>query len=89
MIWLFQTLKETKCLSKLPSPDIPCITFCGTHDEVVDIPTIKDRMMHWSAGKLELIESAKHDVFSEIPAIREKVITDICELFAKSNRSST
>ena len=82
MTWLYQTLKETKRLSKLPSPDIPCITFCGKQDEVVDIPTIQERMKHWSAGKLEIIETAKHDLFSEVPAIRKTVISDICELFA-------
>lgn len=82
--WLYQTLRETKALSRMPSPDIPCLTFCGAQDVVVDIPAMKDRMARWPNGKLEFIESAKHDVFSEVPEIRWGVAKAIDELFASA-----
>lgn len=80
--WLFQTLKETRSVSNLQSPAIPCLTFCGDQDEVVDLPAIEKRMAHWPGGRLELVENAKHDVFSEIPHIRERVMTEISNFFA-------
>ncbi|ATG41796.1 alpha/beta hydrolase [Phaeobacter piscinae] len=79
--WLFQTLNETRAVSKLPSPKIPCLTFCGDQDVVVDLPAIHDRMGKWPSGRLDLIENAKHDVFSEVPQIRERVTTEIAKLF--------
>lgn len=82
MGWLYQTLKETNSLSKEPSPAIPCITFCGAQDGVIDQKAVRDRMTHWPGGKLEMITDAKHDVFSEVPQIRHKVTAEICGLFA-------
>lgn len=82
MGWLYQTLKETHALSTVPSPVIPCITFCGAQDEVVDLQAVQERMAQWPGGKLELVDNAKHDVFSEVLSIRNRVMTEICGLFA-------
>ena len=84
MGWLFQTLKETQSLSKLPSPDMPCITFCGAEDKIVAIPAAKDRMARWPGGTFHLVKKAKHDVLHEMPDVRENVITKICDLFSPS-----
>lgn len=84
MGWLFQTLKETRALSEFPSPDIPCITFCGVEDEIVAISAIKDRMARWPSGKLELVPNGRHDVLYEIPDIRENVMNTINELFEEA-----
>ncbi|KPN62888.1 lysophospholipase [Aliiroseovarius crassostreae] len=83
--WLFQTLKETKALSKVASPEIPCITFCGEQDEVVEISAVRDRMSRWPGGRLEMIPNARHDVFSEVPEIRNGVVARIGELFSMSD----
>ena len=65
----------------MPSPDIPCITFCGVEDSIVAIAAVQDRMTRWSRGKLELIPNARHDVLYEVPHVRERVTAEICELF--------
>ena len=84
MNWLFQTLKETRSLSKMPSPDTPCITFCGGEDSIVAIPAVQKRMNRWPNGKFELLESARHDVLCEVPSIRAEVLADICKHFAQT-----
>jgi lysophospholipase len=84
MGWLFQALRETRSLSKMQSPDTPCITFCGAEDEIVAISAIQDRMTRWPGGKLELIPGARHDVLYETPKVREHVLSQICELFSAS-----
>jgi lysophospholipase len=86
MSWLFQALKETRALSKLKSPSIPCLTFCGAEDEIVAIPAIKERMAGWPNGKLELMQNARHDVLYEVPSVRENVLAQICELFSSTNK---
>lgn len=81
MGWLFQALKETRSLSKMPSPDTPCITLCGAEDSIVSIPAVQERMTRWPRGKFELVESAKHDILYEIPRIRDEVFSKILGLF--------
>lgn len=83
MGWLFQTLKETRSLSKLGSPtSTPCITFCGAEDTIVSIPAVETRMASWQGGTFLSVKDAKHDVLHEVPAIRSEVIGKICDLFA-------
>lgn len=89
MGWLYQTLKETKSLSMMPSPDIPCITFCGAEDSIVAIPAVQDRMARWSRGKLELIPNARHDVLYEIPRVRDQVLAEIFGLFSTAGVKPT
>jgi lysophospholipase len=81
MGWLFQALKETRSLSKLPSPDIPCLTFCGAEDSIVDIPAVQDRMARWPRGTFEHVDNARHDVLHEVPHIRDHVLSKTIELF--------
>ncbi|KAB7613761.1 alpha/beta hydrolase [Amylibacter sp. SFDW26] len=85
MGWLFQTLKETRSLSKMSSPSIPCITFCGAEDSIVAAPAAQNRMARWPNGAFDLVQGAKHDVLYESPNIRESVIAKICDLFAAEN----
>lgn len=86
MSWLYQTLSETHDLAKMPSPDIPCIAFSADDDELVGIPAVRNRMLHWPDGKYELIQNSKHNLLLEKPEIREKITTKICELFAENRR---
>jgi len=81
MGWVFEFLKACRSLSKLPSPKVPSLTFCRRLDEVVDIRAIENRMSRWPKGRLGLIDNAKHDLFSEVPSVREKVISQISEHF--------
>ena len=82
MAWLYQGLSECRNLSKMRSPDIPCITFCGELDELVDNLAIKDRMERWPNGTFEVIKNAKHDVLTEIPEIGGEVMNQIVEFFS-------
>lgn len=84
MRWLFQTLKETRSLSKQRSPDLPCLTFCGADDTIVATHAAVNRMSRWPRGELEIIAGAKHDVLCETPKIRSKVLERIDLLFEQS-----
>lgn len=84
--WLFQTLKETSRLSKLPSPHTPCITFCGAEDTIVAIPAVEQRMRHWKNGSFELVPNARHDVLYESAPTREHVFRSILAHFDEFGR---
>lgn len=82
MGWLYQTLKETHQLSRLPSPDLPCIAFCPDQDELICVSAVQDRMACWPGGRIEMIHGAKHNLLLETPEIRDRVISKIGELFS-------
>lgn len=85
MSWLYAALDETRSLSKLSSPDIPCLTICGDQDQTVGVDAIRERMNRWPQGKLEMIANAKHELFLETSDVRQTVIGKILELFAETS----
>jgi len=84
MGWLLQGLLECRRLSKIRVPDTLCIAFCGDQDGVVDFHAIEKRMAGWRNGRVELIRNAKHELLLEVPAVRERVMTQISDLFRQS-----
>ena len=82
--WLFQTLKETKQLAKMKSPDIPCLTFCGAEDTIVAIPAVERRMNRWQNGSLDFVPNARHDVLYEVENVRRHVFGAMIEHFERA-----
>lgn len=83
MSWLYAALQETRSLSKLPSPDIPCVSLCGDQEETVGVPAIRERMSRWPQGKFEIVANAKHELFLETSDVRQAVMAKILGLFAE------
>ncbi|MEO0357663.1 MAG: alpha/beta hydrolase, partial [Pseudomonadota bacterium] len=50
--WLHGALREMRRLSKRPSPKVPCLTFVGTAEDIVDPNRIGQRMAQWGNGQL-------------------------------------
>ena len=84
MSWLYEALAECRRLSRVPSPNVPCITFCGELDQLVDNSSIKRRMAKWPNAEFSMIRNAKHDVLTEIPEVGGDVMTQIFDFFAKA-----
>ncbi|MEM6410632.1 MAG: alpha/beta hydrolase [Pseudomonadota bacterium] len=85
MSWLFEALSECRRLSGAPSPDMPCITFCGELDQLVDNDAIKIRMANWPSGQLFMVRNAKHDVLTELPEVGGDVMSQLCDFFSNVN----
>ena len=84
MKWLHESLKECRRIAKLTSPQIPCITFYGDHDEVVDERAIQERMKAWSSGEYVELENAKHALLLEQPEVRRQVISRTIQRFLEA-----
>ena len=82
--WLNEALTECRALSKLPSPDMPCLTVLGTREDIVDPGRIHDRMAIWPLGHLNMIEGGNHEVLMEGPQMRDAVI-DALTAFYNAN----
>lgn len=81
--WVYAALKECYALSKLSAPEIPCVTFLGDHDVVVDKDSVVRRMDCWPQGSIDMIADCKHDILLEKPNIRNRVLENISSFFSK------
>lgn len=79
--WLNEALREMRLLAQMPSPDVPCLTFLGSDEEIVDPPRIHDRMGRWPHSELVVLDGGRHEVLMETPAIRKQVFDGSAALF--------
>jgi len=84
MGWLFESLNECRKLSKLDSPSIPCLTFCGGQDKDIDTEAVQLRMNNWANGSVETIADGRHDLLSESVEIRDSTMKQILQLFSRA-----
>ncbi|MBV0914094.1 alpha/beta fold hydrolase [Anianabacter salinae] len=70
--WLNEALTECRALSRLPAPDLPCVTFLGTHERIVDPGRIHARMAQWPRGRLEIVDGGEHETMMERPEVRAR-----------------
>lgn len=79
--WLNEALRDMRQLSTRPSPDVPCVTFLGSEEAIVDPVRIHQRMDEWANGDLVILDQGRHEVLMEMPVIRDRVITGSVALF--------
>lgn len=82
-VWLREALMETRYLATRPSPDLPCVTFLGSNERIVDIPEIHRRMSQWQEGRLEIVPHGEHEVLMESPDVSGPIFDDISRVFLK------
>lgn len=86
--WLRESLDECASLARLPSPDLPCVTFLGENEQIIDCPAVHDRMERWPGGEMIVVPTAEHEVLMETPAIRADVMRRMATLFETSAQAA-
>lgn len=84
--WLNEALADGRALAGRPSPDVPCLTFVGSNERIVDTDRIRDRMAHWPGGRLELIAGGEHEVLMQGPEVRAHVTGRAVALFDAAHK---
>ncbi|OED46971.1 alpha/beta hydrolase [Leisingera sp. S232] len=79
--WLRVSLQECADLETMRSPALPCVTFLGTDEQIIDVDAVHTRMDRWPGSELELIKGGQHEVMMEAPEIRTQVFSRMCQLF--------
>ncbi|MEY8838817.1 alpha/beta hydrolase, partial [Cribrihabitans sp. XS_ASV171] len=64
-IWLREALSECRYLTGQPSPDMPCLTFLGSKEKIIDRKAVRQRMENWPKGELIEIPEGEHEVLME------------------------
>ena len=80
--WLGQALAETLHLARRPSPDMPCLTFLGTEEQIVDPSRVHSRMDAWPGGELMMLDGGRHEVLMETPKLREELFARLLDFLA-------
>jgi len=79
--WLNESLVEMRALSTRPSPDVPCLTYLGSDEQIVSKSRIRDRMAHWEGGTLVEIPTGRHEMLMDAPAMRNQLFDGIAAHF--------
>lgn len=80
-VWLREALAETAHLYERAAPNLPCVTWLGTNERIVDVPRIHARMDNWKGSRIELIEGGEHEVLMETSAMQRLVFDGLEKLF--------
>jgi len=86
--WLNESLREMRALSAMPAPALPCLTFLGSEEKIVDPARIEARMARWPGGTLERVDGARHEIMLESASVRARVFDLIANHFAPPEASS-
>ncbi len=81
LTWLHEALLDCARLAERPTPDVPCLTYLGSNERIVDPKRIHDRMNSWPEGKLVVVDGAEHEILMEMSGTRERVMAEILALF--------
>jgi lysophospholipase len=81
LTWLHVALRDCVELAGRPAPDVPCLTYLGSNERIVDPKRIHDRMAGWPAGELVMVNGAEHEILMEAPDTRDRVMAQILALF--------
>ena len=79
--WLNTSLREMHRLSTLPSPSVPCLTYLGTDEAIVDPFRIRARMKDWPEGTLRVIKGGKHEMLMDLPQMRDMIFDETAAFF--------
>ncbi len=84
--WLNESLREMRSLWRKPSPKLPCLTFLGSDEQIVDPDRITDRMARWADSELIVLPSGRHETLMEAKPIRTVVFDKSAALFKTHSR---
>lgn len=79
--WLNTSLREMHRLSSAPSPRVPCLTYLGTQEAIVDPFRIRARMRDWPDGILRVIDGGKHEMLMDKPEMRTMIFDETAAFF--------
>lgn len=80
--WLNRALIEMRDLMRRPAPDLPCMTWLGEGERIVDKGAIRRRMKDWAKGELVMPEGAEHEIMMELPEVRDAFYARTSAFFA-------
>lgn len=79
--WVGSALQELRRLLSTKKPSVSCLTFIGSHEQIVSAEAIEDYHRAWEPGELRHVDGAKHEMMMETPHIRGRFMRESLEFF--------
>lgn len=89
MTWLNEALKELRTLRGMPAPVIPCLTWVGSNERIVEIEAIRGVMTGWTNGTLTEVPFAEHELMMERPEVRDAFFDSAAAFFVANGATTT
>ena len=86
--WLHQALAECRSLSRLSAPQVPCLTYLGSNERVVDPARVRARMADWPGGRLDVIRGGEHEVLMENAATRGRIVSQLAAHYRQGAKAA-
>lgn len=80
--WLNGALVEMAHLARRPAPDVPCLTYLGSHERIVSPERITARIASWPNARLEMVQGGEHEVMMDLPATRAMIFDGLAAHYA-------
>ncbi len=84
--WLFAALRECRALARMPSPELPCLTFVGSGEDIVSRAPIDIRIAHWPKARLETVEGGRHELLMDTAATRRHLTDQLVGFWNRDRR---
>ncbi len=84
MTWLNAAFREMGKLRGMAAPPLPCMTWVGSNERIVEMDAIRQVMAGWSGSRLEEIPGAEHELMMEPSEIRDSFFDAAAGLFEQS-----
>lgn len=79
--WVGSATQENDALHALPRPKIPVLTFVGSREEIVSVPSIRKLHADWPSARLRVVEGAKHEIMMERKPLRDRFLQETLAFF--------
>ncbi|WP_055665065.1 alpha/beta fold hydrolase [Jannaschia seosinensis] len=77
LAWVLAAFREMHRSAREAAPDLPCLTFLGDDEDIVDPDAIHVRMASWPQSTLEIVPGARHEVLMGDPEMRRRAFDRI------------
>lgn len=81
MKWLRNAFEEIDFIQSAKAPDVPCMTYLGGEEDIVNVNKVRARAANWPGAKLIEIPGGRHEMLMDTPELRGKITNDICAFF--------
>ena len=81
MTWVLEALRDTARMARMTPPDVPCLTFVGDNERIVDVPAIEAMMAKWPNGRLVVVPNGEHEVMMDTPNLRRWLFDEMAAHF--------
>lgn len=85
LTWLNEALAECRDLDRRVSPALPCLTYLGLDESIVDSDSIRDRMNRWPNGTLVEEPGMRHEILMDRRDVRERMVQTCVDFFYQSS----